>query len=250
MATTTNYSWTTPDDTALVKDGAAAIRSLGTAIDTTVFNNAGASIAKTIVDAKGDIIAATAADTVSRLAVGANGTVLTAASGQATGLEWALPASGGMTLISTTTLSGASTTLSSIPQTYNSLLLIVSGVTGNTSDQSIRLLPNNVSNLSSYVRVTGSAVTTVNSQTLAVSCNRATDRTSANNVYGITIDNYASTTTYKPFNTRGFQVSSGGTLEALGAFGAYRETTAITSLVFDYAGQTFAGGTVLLYGVK
>ena len=38
MATTTNYSWTTPDDTALVKDGAAAIRSLGTAIDTTTKN--------------------------------------------------------------------------------------------------------------------------------------------------------------------------------------------------------------------
>jgi hypothetical protein len=35
MATTTNYGWTTPDDTDLVKDGAAAIRSLGTAIDTT-----------------------------------------------------------------------------------------------------------------------------------------------------------------------------------------------------------------------
>ena len=63
MATTTNYSWSTPDDTALVKDGASAIRSLGTAIDTTVFNNASAAIAKTIVDAKGDIIAATAADT-------------------------------------------------------------------------------------------------------------------------------------------------------------------------------------------
>ena len=69
MATTTNYSWTTPDDTALVKDGAAAIRSLGTAIDTTVFNNASTAIAKTIVDAKGDIIAATAADAVARLAV-------------------------------------------------------------------------------------------------------------------------------------------------------------------------------------
>jgi microcystin-dependent protein len=91
MATTTNYSWTTPDDTALVKDGAAAIRSLGTAIDTTVFNNAGASIAKTIVDAKGDIIAATAADTISRLAVGANDTVLTADSSTATGLKWAAP---------------------------------------------------------------------------------------------------------------------------------------------------------------
>jgi hypothetical protein len=47
MATTTNYSWTTPDDTALVKDGAAAIRSLGTAIDTTVFNNATAVLSGT-----------------------------------------------------------------------------------------------------------------------------------------------------------------------------------------------------------
>ena len=35
MATTTNYGWTTPDDTGLVKDGAAAIRTLGSSIDTT-----------------------------------------------------------------------------------------------------------------------------------------------------------------------------------------------------------------------
>jgi hypothetical protein len=46
----------------------------------------------TIVDAKGDIIAATAADTVARLAVGANDTVLTADSTAATGLKWATPA--------------------------------------------------------------------------------------------------------------------------------------------------------------
>ena len=36
MATTTNYGWTTPDNTALVKDGASAIRALGTAIDTSM----------------------------------------------------------------------------------------------------------------------------------------------------------------------------------------------------------------------
>lgn len=34
MATTTNFGWETPDDTDLVKDGAAAMRTLGSAIDT------------------------------------------------------------------------------------------------------------------------------------------------------------------------------------------------------------------------
>lgn len=52
------------------------------------------AISPTTVDAKGDIIAATAADTVARLAVGANDTVLTAASGEATGLKWAAPSAG------------------------------------------------------------------------------------------------------------------------------------------------------------
>ena len=50
-------------------------------------------IAKTIVDAKGDIIAGTAADTVDRLGVGSNNQVLTADSTTATGLKWATPAS-------------------------------------------------------------------------------------------------------------------------------------------------------------
>jgi hypothetical protein len=110
MANTTNYNWETPDDTDLVKDGAAAIRTLGSAIDTTVFNNASAAVAKTVVDAKGDLIAGTAADTVARLAVGSNNTVLTADSSTATGLKWAAPgasvpanASATVTTLQTTT---------------------------------------------------------------------------------------------------------------------------------------------------
>lgn len=38
MATTTNYGWTTPNDTDLVKNGASAIRTLGSAVDTSLFN--------------------------------------------------------------------------------------------------------------------------------------------------------------------------------------------------------------------
>jgi hypothetical protein len=64
----------------------------------TSYDLANAAIAKSIVDAKGDIIAATAADTVSRLAVGANNTVLTADSSTATGLKWAAAAGGGKVL--------------------------------------------------------------------------------------------------------------------------------------------------------
>ena len=113
MPTTTNYGWTTPADTDLVKDGASAIRTLGTAIDTTVFNNASAAIAKTIVDAKGDIIAATAADTVSRLAVGSNDQVLTADSSTATGLKWATPTSGSPASATDTVATSQTTTSTS-----------------------------------------------------------------------------------------------------------------------------------------
>ena len=52
------------------------------------------AIQNSIVDAKGDIISATADNTPSRLAVGANNTVLTADSTTATGLKWATPATG------------------------------------------------------------------------------------------------------------------------------------------------------------
>jgi len=115
MPTTTNYGWTTPADTDLVKDGAAAIRTLGSSIDTTVFNNASAGIAKTIVDAKGDLIAATAADTVARLAVGTDGQLLVADSTAATGIKWAtagssIPANAAATVATSQTTSSATYT--------------------------------------------------------------------------------------------------------------------------------------------
>ena len=142
MATTTNYSWSTPDDTALVKDGAAAIRSLGTAIDTTVFTNAGAAIAKATVDAKGDLIAGTADNTVARLAVGANDTVLTADSSAATGLKWAAPVStAGLTLIQNTPFSAvASQSINSVfSSTYDNYRVVFSATAASALTMTIRL---------------------------------------------------------------------------------------------------------------
>jgi len=49
-------------------------------------------IPTTLIDAKGDLIAGTADDTAGRLAVGTNNYVLTADSGESTGLKWAAAA--------------------------------------------------------------------------------------------------------------------------------------------------------------
>jgi hypothetical protein len=61
MATTTNNGWTTPDDTSLVKDGASAIRTLGSAIDTTIgnYNRAWTSWTPTITAGSGTITSTT-----------------------------------------------------------------------------------------------------------------------------------------------------------------------------------------------
>jgi hypothetical protein len=96
MATTTNYGWSTPDDSAYVKDGASAIRTLGSAVDSTlktqVDNLTAANIPNSIVDAKGDLIVATGADAVTRLPVGSTNQILTADSTAATGVKWSSPA--------------------------------------------------------------------------------------------------------------------------------------------------------------
>lgn len=82
MPTTTNYGWTTPADTDLVKDGAAAIRTLGSGADTTVKNlNPETTL--------GDMHYASAtANTNTRLAIGSSGQVLTVSGGVPT---WATP---------------------------------------------------------------------------------------------------------------------------------------------------------------
>jgi hypothetical protein len=100
MATTTNYGWTTPDDTALVKDGASAIRTLGSSVDTTTKNlNPETTL--------GDISFRSSTSNVNtRLGIGSAGQVLTIAAGIP---SWATPAGGaGMTFIDEETFTSVS----------------------------------------------------------------------------------------------------------------------------------------------
>jgi hypothetical protein len=86
MPTTTNYGWTTPADTDLVKDGASAIRTLGTAIDTTTKNlNPSTTL--------GDIeYRSSTANTNTRLGIGSTGQILTVSGGVPV---WATPSASG-----------------------------------------------------------------------------------------------------------------------------------------------------------
>jgi len=82
--TNLDYSWITNDvgDITEVTAG-TGISGGGTSGAVTVTNSMA-----TAIDAKGDLIGGTGADAFARLAVGANGTILTADSVETTGLKW------------------------------------------------------------------------------------------------------------------------------------------------------------------
>lgn len=260
MANTTNYNWSTPDDTALVKDGAAAIRSLGTAIDTTVFNNASAAIAKTIVDAKGDIIAATAADTVARLAVGANDTVLTADSTTATGLKWATPGGGGAnwSLLNTggTALTGAQTITVSGISGKDKIMVLIQGASSASASSFIyvRLNTDTASNYYVYGPNIGVASTySVNNfeamtgQDSGIAVGRMSSAV-ASNAYGYALFSGCNASGQKIFNAAGTGRPSGGSGHEVMVVGGYYDSASTISSVslFSTSGN-FDAGTIFVY---
>jgi hypothetical protein len=254
MATTTNYSWSTPDDTALVKDGAAAIRSLGTAIDSTVFTNAGAAINKSLVDAAGDLIYGTADNTVARLAIGTANQVLKVNSG-ATAPEWGTAPSGGMTLLNTggTTLTGASVTISSIPATYNDLKIIVRNFRPATDGSACQVRINGDGASSRHKTTNTVSEDSSNFNSEAINISRSSDNGTSNSLIAATIYDYANTTTWKILQTHAAITPNSTTpanINTVFNHGYYNQTTAISSLEFRCDAGNFTSGTVFVYGVK
>jgi hypothetical protein len=207
----------------------------------------------TAIDAKGDLVAGTGADAFSRLGVGANDTVLTADSAQATGLKWATASSGGMTSIASGSLpTGASTlTLSSISGSYIDLVLVILNWRSGSNGDYLNMRFNGVTSgtyFSNDSYASGQLTTTATSMRFTRGCNSTT------NAGQITVDipNYASTVG-KFIASNGFNndsATSGNSNQSSYVAGTHT-TTAITSLtIFSNDASNFAAGTYILYGVK
>jgi hypothetical protein len=207
--------------------------------------------------AKGDLFPATAADTVSRLAVGANDTVLTADSAAATGMKWAAAAAGGgMTLLNAggTTLSGATTTITFSPTGYNRLYVIVTGATNSTANGLFRCAVNAATNIYSAVisfadLTTGAATTSLGASYIRSAGNYNPTASNANNMYVIIID-YPAIANFKVARAHfGYQTPTGTRTQEMQS-GILVTTAEITSIVLSNSGGNWSAGTAFVYGEK
>tara|TARA_R110000822_G_scaffold196107_2_gene334197 strand:+ start:554 stop:1378 length:825 start_codon:yes stop_codon:yes gene_type:complete len=150
MATTTNFGWDTPDDTDLVKDGAAAIRTALDGVDTSFVDLKGGTTGQVLaknsatdldfvwsadaagmtnpMTTTGDVIYSSPGSTPARLGVGATGEVLTVAGGVPT---WSAPAGGGdtWTLLNTTTLPTGTNSVTITGLTSEKILITITNAT-------------------------------------------------------------------------------------------------------------------------
>jgi len=201
----------------------------------------------------GDIVYGTGSSVISRLGIGTAGQVLTVNSG-ATAPQWSTAASGGgMTLLSTTSLTGSSVTVSSIDQTYNNLYL---------------LFENAYPAASTYLNMSVNADTTAGNYIASniglqngAMAFRVGDKeihaygvdggTARANLFTATLYDY-SATIYKTWATYASYYGDSGASRYYNSFGntIWKGSAAITSLTFTMVGSSFSGGTVKIYGVK
>jgi hypothetical protein len=241
MATTTNYGWTTPDDTALVKDGAAAIRTLGSSVDTT-------TKALNPSTTLGDIeYRSSTANTNTRLGIGTTGQVLAVSGGVP---AWVTSSSGGMTLLSTTSLSGsASVTISSIDQTYNEIQIWCDGMKSTDNNVGMRV---NGSSSNIYAKLLlGENNASTGSLTSKLSQVVQLQNSAQPGIFRMTCKGYTETDSVKTIvnNAAGRGTTGAG---AVYNQANYIDIGAINSVNFftEDTPANFTAGTIRIFGVK
>jgi hypothetical protein len=205
----------------------------------------------TAIDAKGDLVPGTGADTFSRLAVGANDTVLTADSSTATGLKWATVASGSQTSIASGSLSGSSVTLSSISSSYRDLKLVI---TNFRPSADLKLMMRFNGATSGYRATPGTFTGSVTfADTEMFISTTADGGASSQSLIIVDIPEYANTVAWKIMTYN--SLVNNETTNTNGAWeqnaGLFKSTSAISSItLLPQAGGTFTTGDYVLYGVK
>jgi len=255
MATTTNYSWITPDDTALVKDGAAAIRSLGTSVDTT-------TKALNPSTTLGDIeYRSSTANTNTRLGIGSTGQVLSVTGGVP---SWVTLAGGGknFSLLNAggTALTGAQTITVSGISGKDSILVFVDGASSTNANSAISMRLNTDTTskywqAGNYMAIGASYSTnfaggaegyyTPTGDTRIGLGNMGADTTHL--VYGAAIFQGCNSTGGKVFNVNGGVSYLNATPIMFNTSGVYTGTSTISSISLFTNSGTFDSGTVYVY---
>jgi len=212
--------------------------------------NSGVGIQPTIVDAKGDLIAATANDAVNRLAVGTNGQVLVADSGETTGLKWNNPGSvGGLVHIKSTTTSSVSSV--DLTDCFNADFIqyrvMITAEHSTTAFANVRLLDGTTPATSANYAYHGQTITSVPSQTLSASTTTTSwDRSGSQSLQFISLD---LTSPFLTKETRGLwnQVDLGG----LRTFGLrHTLSNSYTGLQYFPSSGTITNFLMSVYGYK
>jgi len=157
----------------------------------------------------------------------------------------------GLTLLSTTTLSGASVTLSSIPQTYRDLKIVIRNIKPATDDAEF------------VARFNGDSAARYNTTQYASSNNNTytatqlyiaekNDNSVATGLITWNIYDYTNTTTWK--NANCISVTVNGTTTTsfnyVSYANFYNQIDAISSIYVAPSTGNFTSGTLLLYGVN
>ena len=267
---TTYFGWVMPTATDLVTDLPADFNVFGQGVDTSLQDLLGGTTGQVLkknsntdmdfvwgadsagmtnpMTTTGDIIYSSSGSTPARLGIGSTGQVVTVSGGVPT---WATPASGSMTLLSTTTLSGASTTISSISASYINLYLVVTDYIPSTGNETIRLRVNGDTASNYAVNEVSGIGTSFQNNTIFFSDARTTG-TASHNIGTITFPDYANTTNYKNWNSDAWADQSNAGYWGHTIYSTYYKGTiaAISSITFFVSSGTFTSGTVKVYGVN